>query len=191
MTVITGRSDELRATVRMLDGVTGGPWALFVEGEPGIGKTTLFDATVTEARERGFRVLRCRPSQSEVRLSHAGLIELLDGVGEGAVNTLPVPQRRAMRVALRWDDPGETPAEQQTISAALATMLRAKAALGPLLVAIDDLHWLDDSSAQALEYAVRRLEGLPVAVLAAARSTAGNRPRPTERAISPDRRFPR
>ncbi len=187
VTVISGRSDELRAAARMLDGVGDGPCALFVEGEPGIGKTTLFDATVTEARERGFRVLRCRPSQSEVRLSHAGLIELLDGVDEGAVDALPVPQRRAMRVALRWDEPGDIPAEQQTICAALATMLRAKAGFGPLLVAIDDLHWLDDSSAQALEYAVRRLEGLPVAVLAAARSTEGNRPRPTERAISPVR----
>ena len=86
VTVISGRSDELRAAARMLDGVGDGPCALFVEGEPGIGKTTLFDATVTEARERGFRVLRCRPSQSEVRLSHAGLIELLDGVDEGAVD---------------------------------------------------------------------------------------------------------
>jgi hypothetical protein len=76
--MILERSREWSVTVDLLAGVGDGPRALFVEGDAGIGKTTLFDAAVAEARDRGFRVLRSQPSQSEVRLTHAGIIEILD-----------------------------------------------------------------------------------------------------------------
>lgn len=185
--MIVGRAREVELANALLLDAGEGPRAMFVEGDPGIGKTTLFDAVVSGARERGFKVLRCRPSQSEVRLPHAGIIEALDGVPAAVVDGLPAPQRRALRVALRWDEPDETPTDSRTVAAAVATLLRTKATAEPILVAVDDLHWLDDASANAFEYALRRLEGLPVSVIAAARSSEGSRPRPMERAVSPER----
>jgi DNA-binding CsgD family transcriptional regulator len=185
--LILGRAREVELATDVLLSGREGPCALFVEGDPGIGKTTLFDAVVTGARERGFKVLRCRPSQSEVRLPHAGIIEALDGVPTRLVDGLPAPQRRALRVALRWDEPERRPTDSRTVAAAVATLMRSKAESEPVLVAVDDLHWLDDASANAFEYALRRLEGLPVSVIAASRSAEGSRPRPMERAVSPER----
>lgn len=171
----------------MLERLPHGPAAVFLEGVAGIGKTTLLDAVASQATDRGIRVLRCRPTQSEVRLTHGGLIELLDGLGPALVATLPPPQERALRLALRWDEPEGHAVERQTVAAAVTSVLRAKAREGPLLLAVDDLHWLDDSTANALEYALRRLGGQPVGVIGAARTHEGDRPRPTERAFAPER----
>lgn len=185
--MILGRAREVELANGALLVMGGGPRALFVEGEPGIGKTTLIDVVVSSARERGFKVLRCRPSQSEVRLPQAGIIEALDGVPGPLVDGLPAPQRTALRVALRWDMPEGRPTDSRTVAAAIATLLRSMAATEPLLIAVDDLHWLDDASASAFDYALRRLEGLPVSLIAACRSAEGSRPRPMERAVSPER----
>lgn len=180
-----GRTAELATITSLLDDLERGPRALFLEGEAGIGKTTLFDAAVASAERRGMRVVRCRPSQAAVGLSHAGLAEMLDGVDETIVDQLPSPQRRALRTALRWDEPDAYPIDGQTVAAALAGVLRRLVQGGPLLVGVDDLQWLDPASSYVCEYAVRQLAGLPVAVLAAARSDEGTLPRALERAIDP------
>jgi hypothetical protein len=100
--------DELQGVSRLFDRPGDGPSVLLIEGEAGIGKTTLFETGVANARQRGMRVMRCRPSEAEVRLSHAGLMELLDAVEPDLVDGLPGPQGDALRVALRWDDPGRS-----------------------------------------------------------------------------------
>ena len=74
----------------MLDDETEQPRALLIEGEAGIGKTTLFDGLLEMARERGFRSLSCRPTRSEMDLSYVGLLELL----MGSVTTSSRPSRR-------------------------------------------------------------------------------------------------
>ena len=76
---IVGRTDEIHIVERMLVDETEEPRALLIEGEAGIGKTTLFDGLLEMARERGFRSLSCRPTRSEMDLSYDGLLELLDG----------------------------------------------------------------------------------------------------------------
>jgi AAA ATPase domain len=104
---IAGRDAELSVITRFLDSLVARPEILVLEGEPGIGKTTLWLAGAEQARERGFRVLSCRPSAAEARLSYASLADVLTGACDCVADALPGPQRRAIDlVLLRADDDG-------------------------------------------------------------------------------------
>jgi DNA-binding CsgD family transcriptional regulator len=149
-----GRESELSTLLERLDGGAG---ALILSGEAGCGKTTLWEACAGAARDRGFRVLSTRASAAETRLSYAGLIDLFEGVGPQELTRLPAPQRHALEVALLRTEPVRTPPE----SAVALGLLNAVRGLAerPLLVAIDDVPWLDTPSADALAFAARRLDG--------------------------------
>ncbi len=79
---VIGREQELGAIEEFLAEVGRGPRALVLSGEPGIGKTILWEAGVEEARERFGRVLTCRGVEAEASLSFAALSELLAPVFE-------------------------------------------------------------------------------------------------------------
>src|SRR6266446_5862550 len=96
---VVGRDEELAAVREFLDAVERLPAALVVEGEAGIGKTTLWRAGIASAEERGYRVLSTRPAQAESQVSYAGLADLLEPVLEEALAELPPPQRRALEAA--------------------------------------------------------------------------------------------
>lgn len=172
------REHELALIEGMLVDLRKGPRAIFVDGEPGIGKSTLLEAAIERARARSITVIRARPTEADGAIANFALLELLADVDPMLVERLPAPQRQAIRVALRWDAPLGRPLERHGVAAAVASLLTAWLRTSPLLMVIDDLHWLDSSSAQALSYAIRRLERLPIGVLAAARSHEGTRPRP-------------
>ncbi len=145
------------------------PWACVLAGEPGIGKTTLWEFALDLARARGLRVLLTRPAGSEAQLMFAGLSDLLDDVDLERVDGLPAPQRRALEVALLRAEPTGTAVEPRAIAVGLLSTLRSLAAQGPLLVAVDDIQWLDGGSADALAYAARRIEQESVGFLLAQR----------------------
>src|SRR5262245_35586303 len=151
-----GRDDEASALLAFLEAQL--PAAAVLEGEAGIGKTTLFESAAAAARDRGFAVLACRPAESEIQLSFAGLADLLDGRTDEILPRLPRPQGRALRVALLLDEAGGSPPEQHAVAAATLGALRILAQERPVLVAVDDVQWLDPASAAVLEFAVRRLE---------------------------------
>jgi hypothetical protein len=153
---IIGREAELRAVERFLDGLAAEPRALVLDGEAGIGKTTLWLAAVAAAGARSFRVLQARPSESEARLSYAALADLVGTVFEDWRAALPPVQERALAAALLRADADEA-ADARTTATALVTVLGELAAEAPTLVAIDDVQWLDAASARALEFAARRL----------------------------------
>jgi hypothetical protein len=101
-TVVASGPIGREAELAQLDGALGGaraPWKILLEGEPGIGKTSLWRAAIERARTHGFRVLAARPAEAESTLSFAALGDLLAGA-EDDVRGLPDPQRRALRVAL-------------------------------------------------------------------------------------------
>jgi len=173
---LIGRDDELSLLVRFLGSVAAGPRALLVEGEAGIGKTALWQAGLTRSRAVGQRTLACRPAGSEVRLSFAALGDLLAEVLEEALPALPVPQRRALQVALLLAEPEGEPPDQRAIGLAVLNVLRTVSTRGPLLVAIDDAQWLDEPSAAVLAFALRRLGVEPIGVLATIRLTGGEPP---------------
>src|SRR5712691_11419317 len=97
---VVGRAAELAAFPPFLDAVLDGPAALVLEGDAGIGKTALWVAGATLARERGYHVLSCRPAEAETPLPFAALGDLLDKVPENALADLAEPQRRALAVAM-------------------------------------------------------------------------------------------
>jgi DNA-binding CsgD family transcriptional regulator/tetratricopeptide (TPR) repeat protein len=145
------------------------PRALVLAGGPGIGKTTLWEAGVASARERGVRVLAARPSGTESWLSFAALVDLCTELDTGVLGDLPPPQRNALEVALLRAEPAAAPPEPRAIALGLLNLLRALARDAPLVVAIDDIPWLDAPSADALAFAARRLTSEPIAFLLARR----------------------
>ena len=165
---VVGRERELAALRAFLRG--DGHATLVLTGWPGIGKTTLWEACVDEARAAGMRVLSARPSDAEARLVFGALIDVLDGVGSEELEHLPAPQLEALEVALlRRAAHVDGTAPANAVAVGLLGALRAVSADDRLLVAIDDVQWLDPASATALAFAARRLEADRVAFLLARR----------------------
>jgi DNA-binding CsgD family transcriptional regulator len=185
---VVGRVVELAAVERFVEGAGRGLAALVLEGEPGIGKTTIWEAALDAASHAGFSILRSRPARSEHGLTLGGLTDLFDGVDATVLDRLPDPQRHALEVALLRVAPSGTLPDQRALSVAVAGALRLLTATTPVLLAIDDAQWLDASSAAILEYAVRRLVDRPVGLLASVRADGGEPGLPDLRsAVSPDR----
>ena len=170
---IVGREAELGVLEGLLH-FGGSDRALVLVGEAGVGKTTLWEAGVELARRGGLRVLVARPSGAEARLSFAALIDLFDEVDSAELSAVPAPQRSALEIALLRTEPTGMPPEPQAIALGLLNGLRALAAREPMLIAVDDVQWIDAPSADALAFAARRLEGTPVAFLLARRPGASS-----------------
>lgn len=168
---LVGRGEELDAAVRLIAALDRGPAALLLEGEAGIGKTTVWSAGVEAARQAGLRVLVCRGVGSEVKLGYASLTDLLAEVDEGPIAGLPAPQRWALEAALLRSGPatGGPPPDPRAVATGFLTLLERLAEASPVLLAIDELQWLDSSSARAVRFAARRLRGA-IGVLAAQRN---------------------
>lgn len=176
---VIGRAAELESIGGFLRDARTGSEGLVLHGAAGIGKTALWTEAVDQAQELGFTVLRTAPAETERSLVLGGLIDILSGIASPAFVTLPAVQRQALEIALLRGEPGGPLPDQRTVSVATAGLLRQLASEGPILVAIDDAQWLDDSSAAILAYALRRLAGRPTSVLMAVRGA----PRPPELAL--------
>jgi len=177
---VLGRDGELTSIDTWLAQVPGAVAArlLVIAGEPGIGKTTLWAEATRRASASGCRVLSSRPVPSDAGLPHVVLADLLRPVADDALRSLPVPQRRALEVALLRADPGEGDLDPRAVGSGLTALLDQMVADGPLVLAVDDAQWLDPASAGSIAFALRRLEHRPVAVVAAVRvSGAGRRGR--------------
>ncbi len=152
-TVLVGRESELAMLADLLAGARmGRSTALVLRGEPGIGKSVLLDSAVGLAV--GFRLLRARGVESESELAFSGLQELARPV-LGLVEGLPDRQRAVLGGALALGPP--VPGDPLAVCAATLSLIAAAAEDMPLLVVVDDAHWLDPSSAEALAFAARRL----------------------------------
>ncbi|MGI8334362.1 ATP-binding protein [Actinomadura scrupuli] len=167
--MLLGREAELSVVDGLLArarvGISG---ALVVRGEPGIGKTALLDHAAAGAAD--LRVIRGNGVESEAELPFAGLHLLLRPVLD-RLGALPPVQERALRGAL-----GLGPAEDDDrflAGLAVLSLLSELAGDGPLLCLVDDAHWLDRASAEALIFACRRLDAEGVTVMFAARDGEG------------------
>lgn len=170
MPATIGRDPELEAVERLLDGGSARLTALVLEGEPGIGKTTVWRDAVDMARERGCLVLTGRPAQAETTLAFASLADLLEPISDRTIAALPGPQRHALEVALLRAGPRAVAAQGRAVAAGVVSLLRVVARSQPLLLGIDDVQWLDPSSAAALSFALRRLGDERLAVLLSRRN---------------------
>lgn len=164
---VLGRDADLALLERFLLG-TSPSTALVILGAPGIGKTTLWDAAVRMAGERGVRVLATRSSPSEAQLPYASLIDVCDSIGPSELAELPAAQRAALEaVLLRAEPPGVL--HDTAIALGLLGAVRASAARGPVVIAVDDLQWLDQPSDKLLTFLARRVGEAPVRFLLARR----------------------
>ena len=154
-----GVLDRFVADVRVGEGR-----ALVVRGEPGVGKTVLLDYLA--GRAAGCLVARAAGVQSEMELAFAGLHQLCAPMLDHA-DSLPVPQREALRTALGLSV-GPVP-DRFLVGLAVVGLLSEAAGERPLVCVIDDQQWLDRASAQALGFAARRLAAEPVGLVFAAR----------------------
>ncbi len=169
---VVGREAELAEVEGFLGTATGGFAALVLEGEAGIGKTTVWREGLRRAQERGTLVLRCRPALAEAKMSFAALGDLLSEVDEPAFTRLPAPQREALQVALLRSSPTAGGAAAHAVAAGFLGLVRGLAASQPVVVAVDDWQWLDLASRRVLEFAARRLDAEPVGLLCSVRSPA-------------------
>src|SRR5690349_6344407 len=140
---ILGSAAELETLNRLLAEAEEGAQGIVLSGDAGIGKTPLWEAAVADGRARGYRVLACRPVGSEVKLSFAALGDLLADVLEDTLPRLPAPQRRALEVALLLEESASPPPDGRSIGVAVLGLLRIAAAQAPVVIAIDDVQWLD------------------------------------------------
>src|SRR2546430_4026514 len=158
---IVGREAELASLNAFIDETEGGAAALVLEGEAGVGKSTLWGAAVEHARVRGLTVLSSRPAQAERGLGNVGLGDLLEGVIDDVLAALLTPRRRALQVALLREEVSGEPVDRRTLAVAVHDALQLLSDRVPTLIAVDDVQWLDPSSSRALGFALRRLGGGP------------------------------
>ena len=162
---LVGRETERSRIAVLLDGARnsrGG--ALVLHGEPGVGKSALLE----DARQQGtdMHVLSSRGIEWEAELPFAGLHQLVRPA-LGHLERLPAPQASALRGALGLEEGGGD--ELFLVSLAVLSLLSEAAERRPILCLVDDAHWLDDASAEALAFVARRLGAEGIALLFAAR----------------------
>jgi AAA ATPase domain len=163
--VLHGRDLERARLAALVDeACQGREGALVVHGEAGAGKSALLEDMVTGAG--GARVLRTQGLESESPLTFAALHRLLCPALR-QLDRLPAPQARALRVAFGQEEGAAV--EPFQVAVATLSMLTEAAEESPVLCVVDDAHWLDVASADALLFAARRLQADPVALVFAAR----------------------
>ena len=163
--MLVGRSAEMAAVDQLLvDARSSRSGVLVVRGEAGIGKSALLDHAAATATD--MRVVRGAGVEFESTLPFAGLHQLLRRF-TGRLDCLPAEQTQALRAALGLGSAAG--GDRFMVGLAVLTLLADLAEEQPLLCLIDDAHWLDQSSAEALLFAARRLEAERVTIIFAAR----------------------
>src|SRR5215472_3674366 len=147
--------------------------ALLIEGEPGVGKTALLDDAVERAG--GMTVLRVRGVESEVDLPCGGLAQLVGRIMHLSAR-LPDPQRRALRVALVLEQGSLPVNDRLAVSVALLGLIELAAERSPLLAVVDNAHWLDRPTMEALHFVARRLGAEGVVLLMSSREVGAGTP---------------
>jgi DNA-binding CsgD family transcriptional regulator len=169
--MLYGRDLERSRIGELLDGARASrSGVLVISGEPGVGKSALLEDA--RAQAGGMRVLAGNGVESEAHLPFAALHLIVRPVLD-LVDDLPRPQAAALRGALGLAPAGSD--DRFLVSLAALSLLAEAAERQPLLCLIDDAHWLDDASADALVFVARRLEAEGIVILFAVREGENQR----------------
>lgn len=157
---LVSRAAEWAAIQGLLRDAGARTAGLVLAGSAGMGKTTLWLAGLDLAREHGFLVLSARASPAESAMAYTAVSDLLADVEPDVYSALPDIQQLALkRILLQTDDDVAPATDQRVAAAAVVTVIEALAAHTPVVLAIDDGHWLDASSRAVIAFAARRLSG--------------------------------
>ncbi len=171
-----GRRSHLQALEDFVEKVPDGPRSLCLQGEAGIGKTSIWDEGVHLAEKAGCVVLTARAAQAEASLAFTAVGDLFSPVLEVTLGAIPAVQRRALETALLLREPGVSPPDARVLGLAVLSAVRELARDRPLVIAVDDLQWVDRASAQMLAFMTRRLGPTPVGILVTVRGVASHAP---------------
>jgi DNA-binding CsgD family transcriptional regulator len=170
--MLLGRGAEIDELVAVIDQArTGGSTALVIRGEAGIGKTGLLNELISRAND--FELVRVDGVESEVQLGYAALQRIVLPF-MGRIGHLPIPQRDALESAFGISATG--PPDRFLVGLAALALLGDIERTSPLIVVVDDAHWLDLDSVAALEFVGRRLVGDRMVVFCAVRETLQDPP---------------
>ena len=169
---LVGREDELARLEGFVRDLSVGAAGVVVCGEAGIGKTALWRTAVDLAEAAGVRVLVTRCAEAEMPLALGGVGDLIETALAEVADELAEPQRRALAVVVGLEAPPDEAPDPTTLPRAFLSCLRTLASRSPVLVAIDDVQWLDPSSQRLLAFAARRLGDAPVMILVTQRGDA-------------------
>ena len=153
---------ELVARLRTGEGGT-----VVLAGDPGIGKTTLLEWVARTSA--GVRLLKAGGRESEADLPFVALADLLRPL-EPLIESLPAPLAQALSSALLLTEP--TSGDRLAINAAAVHLLSLATQTQPLLLLIDDYHWLDSASRDVIDFVARRTESLGFGLIVASRNEA-------------------
>ncbi len=167
--VVVGREREITEAVSFLERAACRSAGLVIVGEPGIGKTTIWTAIVDRAVAEPRTLLVARPTEAESELAFAVLIDLLGALEEDVLATLAPSRHVALEVALRRREGGPA-VDPAAVALAVTDCIAALSSSGPVLIAIDDLQWVDAPSLRALTFALRRLPDAPIGLVATVRA---------------------
>ena len=170
---VLGRPAETRAVAAFVRSTSAWPSGCVLEGEAGIGKTTVWLAAVDAAVGEGIRVVSARAAEAESVLAYAALADLLGDVDSDLWARIPTPQRLALDRVLLRGNAVDVVTDPRLVAAGFLSLIERLEKTAPVLLAIDDLQWLDSSSRQVIAFAVRRLSGR-VGVLATVRNSLGS-----------------
>jgi DNA-binding CsgD family transcriptional regulator len=177
-TELVGREEELHRVELFLEAARQAPRTLVIEGEAGAGKTSVWEAALSGAASAGSDTAAARPAEAETSFAYAALGDLLRARTD-ALAGLPSRLRHALEVALLLDDEVADPPDQQSVALGLHAIFARLAEERPLVVAVDDVQWLDAASDRVLRFAMRRVDSGPIAFLLAWR-TEHEAPMPLE-----------
>jgi DNA-binding CsgD family transcriptional regulator len=157
--MLVGRDAELERISKLVDeAAEGRGGALVLRGEAGIGKSSLLDQARTTAT-----LISTSGTEAESAIPFAGLGDVLRPL-LGSLDSLADAHAAAIRIVLGLSEP--RPVDRLTLGTATLSLLAAAA---PLTMLVDDAHWLDSESQDALVFAARRLAADPIAIIFAAR----------------------
>jgi DNA-binding CsgD family transcriptional regulator len=166
---LLGRETERRALAALVEqAAAGSGGAVVVVGAPGIGKSALVAEAAARAAGSGIRVITAVGVESEEDVPCAGLHQLVHQLRDG-IDDLPGPQRAALCAAVGLDDAAVP--DLYLVGLAALTLLSDAAVKQPLLVVVEDAHWMDRASLDVLGFVARRIESDPLVLVAVTRGT--------------------
>jgi DNA-binding CsgD family transcriptional regulator len=171
---LVGRQDELARLEGFVGDLSAGAAGVVIRGEAGIGKTVLWRAALDLAETAGVRVLVTRCAETEMPLALGGVGDLIETALAEVAEELAEPQRKALAVVVGLEAPRDEAPDPTALPRAFLACLRTLASRSPVLVAVDDVQWLDAPSQRMLGFAARRLGDAAIGILVTQRGDVGD-----------------